>query len=165
MVRARLLSHDCTWGVPPRVVGEPYSKPSTALCDCLWFPDACIPGLFARSGSSRMRSHTFCRSCRLQLRRAVATHNEQTTTNRRNTLRNTRHVSTSERPTHTVARRGWKDAVVAPISAYGRLQKRRPYVTQVSTMATVFFTGDLSAQCVSSQLFSTLHPRSVPGEN
>jgi protein Mpv17 len=102
-----------------------------------------------------MNFHTFCRSCHFQLRRAVTTYNKQTAACSRNVSQKTRNISTNERSTDTVVRRGWKDALLTPIHAYGRLQKRRPYVTQVSTMATVFFTGDLSAQCVGSQMFST----------
>jgi protein Mpv17 len=43
--------------------------------------------------------------------------------------------------------------MLAPLRAYGRLQQRRPYLTQISTMATVFFTGDFSIQAASSQGF------------
>ena len=74
---------------------------------------------------------------------------------RKNAFQNARKISTNGKQTHKVVRRGWKDALLTPIHAYGRLQKRRPYVTQVFTMATVFFTGDFSAQCFGSQMFST----------
>lgn len=50
-----------------------------------------------------------------------------------------------------------------PIHAYGRLQQRRPYATQISTMAVVFFTGDFSAQCVGSRMFSTEEYQPIRG--
>ena len=55
------------------------------------------------------------------------------------------------------------NVMLGPLRAYGRRQQRRPYLTQISTMATVFFTGDFSAQAVSSQRFQTKEYEPVRG--
>ncbi|KAK3616803.1 hypothetical protein LTR56_025706 [Elasticomyces elasticus] len=44
---------------------------------------------------------------------------------------------------------------LAPFRAYGRVQRRRPWLTQLFTTATIFFLGDLSAQAVASQRFKS----------
>ncbi|KAK4919083.1 hypothetical protein LTR49_013254 [Elasticomyces elasticus] len=49
---------------------------------------------------------------------------------------------------------------LAPFRAYGRVQRRRPWVVQLFTTATIFFLGDLSAQAVASQRFKSL---AIPG--
>ncbi|KAK0247854.1 hypothetical protein B0A54_16563 [Friedmanniomyces endolithicus] len=43
---------------------------------------------------------------------------------------------------------------LAPLRAYGRIQQRRPYITQLLTTSTIFTLGDLSAQSLDSQGFS-----------
>ena len=55
------------------------------------------------------------------------------------------------------------NVILGLLRGYGRLQQRRPYLAQISTMATVFFTGDLSAQAVSSRRFQTKEYEPVRG--
>ncbi|TKA83317.1 hypothetical protein B0A55_00635 [Friedmanniomyces simplex] len=45
--------------------------------------------------------------------------------------------------------------LLAPLRAYGRIQQRKPYITQLCTTATIFTLGDLSAQAVDSQAFGS----------
>ncbi|GAB7351595.1 hypothetical protein MBLNU459_g2217t1 [Dothideomycetes sp. NU459] len=43
----------------------------------------------------------------------------------------------------------WIEPLKAPFLAYGRMQHRSPYITQLSSTLTIYFLGDLSAQLVS----------------
>ncbi|OBW68105.1 MAG: Uncharacterized protein AUREO_018300 [Aureobasidium pullulans] len=45
---------------------------------------------------------------------------------------------------------GWIEPLKEPFRAYGRMQHRSPYMTQLSTTLIIYFLGDLSAQKVSS---------------
>jgi protein Mpv17 len=45
---------------------------------------------------------------------------------------------------------GWIEPLKEPFRAYGRMQHRSPYITQLSTTLVIYFLGDLSAQMVSS---------------
>ncbi|KAK0265893.1 hypothetical protein LTR35_017077 [Friedmanniomyces endolithicus] len=45
--------------------------------------------------------------------------------------------------------------LLAPLRAYGRAQQRTPYRTQLLTTSTIFTLGDLSAQSLDSQGFSS----------
>ncbi|KAJ9626438.1 hypothetical protein H2203_004070 [Taxawa tesnikishii (nom. ined.)] len=42
----------------------------------------------------------------------------------------------------------WVEPIAAPFRAYGRMQRRSPYTTQLSSSLTIYFLGDLSAQLV-----------------
>ncbi|KAI5243085.1 hypothetical protein E4T42_07486 [Aureobasidium subglaciale] len=44
----------------------------------------------------------------------------------------------------------WIEPLKEPFRAYGRMQYRSPYITQLSTTLIIYFLGDLSAQKVSS---------------
>lgn len=41
--------------------------------------------------------------------------------------------------------------LAVPFQAYGRLQAKRPYVTQVSTATLIYYLGDMSAQHIAEQ--------------
>lgn len=43
----------------------------------------------------------------------------------------------------------WVEPLAKPFRAYGRMQQRSPYMTQLSSSLTIYFLGDLSAQMVS----------------
>ncbi|KAG9534703.1 hypothetical protein KCU71_g22337, partial [Aureobasidium melanogenum] len=45
---------------------------------------------------------------------------------------------------------GWIEPLKEPFRAYGRMQNRSPYITQLSTTLVIYFLGDLSAQKVAS---------------
>jgi hypothetical protein len=42
----------------------------------------------------------------------------------------------------------WLDPIVEPFRAYGRVQQRRPYVTQLVSSLVIYFLGDMLAQSV-----------------
>ena len=44
----------------------------------------------------------------------------------------------------------WIEPLAAPFRAYGRMQSRSPYMTQLSSSLTIYFLGDLSAQMVAN---------------
>ncbi|GAB7351597.1 hypothetical protein MBLNU459_g2218t1 [Dothideomycetes sp. NU459] len=54
-------------------------------------------------------------------------------------------------PSRTIPGAGWAwiEPLKAPFLAYGRMQHRSPYITQLSSTLTIYFLGDLSAQLVS----------------
>ena len=43
----------------------------------------------------------------------------------------------------------WLEPIATPFRAYGRVQRRRPYVTQFISALVIYFCGDLSAQSIS----------------
>lgn len=42
----------------------------------------------------------------------------------------------------------WLDPIVEPFRAYGRVQRRRPYMTQFVSSLVIYFVGDLVAQSI-----------------
>ncbi|KAF2724350.1 Mpv17/PMP22 family protein [Polychaeton citri CBS 116435] len=63
--------------------------------------------------------------------------------------------ASSPRP-QTIPVAGWSwsfTPVLEPFRAFGRMQRRSPYMTQFSTSLTIYFLGDLSAQSVASRGF------------
>ena len=102
-----------------------------------------------------MYSRTLCRACRSTSRIQTNVPFKQTTHLFRNHSLQPHRFASNGRSGLQPAQQPWIDYLLTPIRAYGRLQQRRPYITQVSTMVTVLFTGDLSAQCIGSQMFSS----------
>lgn len=46
----------------------------------------------------------------------------------------------------------WIEPLAAPFRAYGRMQARSPYMTQLSSSLVIYFLGDLSAQMVANTM-------------
>lgn len=44
----------------------------------------------------------------------------------------------------------WLEPVIEPFRAYGRVQQRRPYLTQLVSSLVIYFVGDLVAQGIAS---------------
>jgi protein Mpv17 len=44
----------------------------------------------------------------------------------------------------------WLEPVIEPFRAYGRVQQRRPYVTQLVSSLIIYFVGDLVAQSITA---------------
>ncbi|KAJ4313996.1 hypothetical protein N0V94_006680 [Neodidymelliopsis sp. IMI 364377] len=44
----------------------------------------------------------------------------------------------------------WLDPVIEPFRAYGRVQQRRPYFTQLMSSLVIYFVGDLVAQSIAA---------------
>ncbi|KAF2204116.1 hypothetical protein GQ43DRAFT_446956 [Delitschia confertaspora ATCC 74209] len=51
----------------------------------------------------------------------------------------------------------WLEPVAAPFRAYGRANKRRPYVTQLISSLVIYFIGDICAQNISPASVSAPH--------
>lgn len=44
----------------------------------------------------------------------------------------------------------WLEPVIEPFRAYGRVQQRRPYITQLVSSLVIYFVGDLVAQSITA---------------
>ncbi|KAF9701628.1 hypothetical protein EKO04_000736 [Ascochyta lentis] len=44
----------------------------------------------------------------------------------------------------------WLEPVIEPFRAYGRVQQRKPYVTQLASSLVIYFVGDLVAQSIAA---------------
>lgn len=44
----------------------------------------------------------------------------------------------------------WLEPVIEPFRAYGRVQQRRPYITQLVSSLIIYFVGDLVAQSITA---------------
>ncbi|KAF2151157.1 hypothetical protein K461DRAFT_227905 [Myriangium duriaei CBS 260.36] len=57
----------------------------------------------------------------------------------------------------------WVEPLAAPFRAYGRMQSRSPYMTQLSSSLTIYFLGDLSAQLMADALRKSERDRAIRG--
>jgi protein Mpv17 len=57
----------------------------------------------------------------------------------------------------------WLEPIYGPFRAYGRVQQRRPYVTQLVSSLVIYFVGDLVAQSIAAPADKEVIQRSKEG--
>ncbi|GAB7366287.1 hypothetical protein MBLNU230_g7844t1 [Neophaeotheca triangularis] len=116
--------------------------------------------IFPTAGRSTI--HRLHQTVQRNLSRNHTQHRHQSTNNP--PTRNAYTSSTSEAPrpqqptwwrTIPLPSTAWIEPIMPPFRAYGRMQARSPKITQLSSTLTIYYLGDLSAQTILSNGFTS----------